>query len=85
MKAIRVLKYLGDYFAMTDQSKVMAIQEAISELEALQQPKSCDGCVHRSELHEELTNGVTNGFCVENGFFTRRGFCCNQFQPKDSV
>lgn len=40
------------------------------------------GCVHRSELHEGLTNGVTNGFCVKNGFFTRRGFCCNRYEAK---
>ena len=52
------------------------------ELEALQS-RSCDRCLHRSELHEALMNGTNNGFCVENGFFTKRGFCCNRYEPKE--
>ena len=59
------------------------IDEAIAELEALQQPKSCEECVHRSFIDEALTNKVTNGFCIENGFFTKRDFCCNRYEAKE--
>ena len=53
-----------------------------AELEALQQ-RSCEECVHRSFIDEALTNKVTNGFCIENGFFTKRDFCCNRYEAKE--
>lgn len=49
MKAIRLLRYLSEYFAMTHKGAVMSIQEAIAELEALQQRSCCDGCVREAE------------------------------------
>ena len=52
------------------------------ELKALQQ-RSCEECVHRSFIDEALTNKVTNGFCIENGFFTKRDFCCNRYEAKE--
>lgn len=57
------------------------LEVIIAELEALQQ-RSCEECVHRSFIDEALTNKVTNGFCIENGFFTKRDFCCNRYEPK---
>ena len=54
----------------------------VPELEALQQ-RSCEECVHRSFIDEALTNKVTNGFCIENGFFTKVGFCCNRYEAKE--
>lgn len=59
--------------------------ERIIDLEEALKPKTCEGCKHRSHLDESLTNKTTNGFCVENGFFTRHGFCCNQHEPKDNA
>lgn len=53
-----------------------------AELEALQQ-RSCEECVHRSFIDEALTNKVTNGFCIENGFFTKRDLSCNRYEPKE--
>ena len=61
------------------------INEAIAEIEEAMKHKTCDGCKHRSHLDESLTNKTTNGFCVENGFFTRHGFCCNKHEPKDNA
>ena len=79
MKALTLLQdYYHDIIYFTDKNN---IDEAISELEALQQ-RSCEECVHRSFIDEALTNKVTNGFCIENGFFTKRDFCCNRYEAK---
>ena len=80
MKALTLLQdYYHDIIYFTDKNN---IDEAISELEALQQ-RSCEECVHRSFIDEALTNKVTNGFCIENGFFTKRDFCCNRYEAKE--
>ena len=80
MKALRALKIVLKDTILTSQRAYL--EEAIAELEELMKPKSCETCLHRSHLDEALTNKVTNGFCVENGFFTKRGFCCNRYEPK---
>ena len=71
------------------EEKVKRLKEANSELreqiKLLQQPKSCEGCLHRSFLDKILTNKVTNGFCMENGFFTKVGFCCNRYEAKGAM
>ena len=80
MKALTLLQdYYHDIIYFTDKNN---IDEAIAELEALQQ-RSCEECVHRSFIDEALTNKVTNGFCIENGFFTKRDFCCNRYEAKE--
>lgn len=61
------------------------LDEAIAELEEAMKPKSCLDCLHRSHLNEALINNVTNGFCAENGFFTKRWFYCNRYKPKDNA
>ena len=44
MKSLTLLQdYYHDIIYFTDKNN---IDEAIAELEALQQPKSCEGCVH---------------------------------------
>ena len=83
-KALEILReYRSLQFGWNDTEKREEIIEAIAELEALQQPKSCEECVHRSFIDEALTNKVTNGFCIENGFFTKRDFCCNRYEAKE--
>lgn len=84
-KALQILKeeLAVIEFDKMMQSRAKRLREAIAELEEAMKPKSCSTCMHRSILDEALTNSVTNGFCVENGFFTRRGFCCNRFESKE--
>ena len=64
---------------------ILYVRESISELEEAMKPKTCADCKHRSNLAENLTNTVNNGFCVENGFFTKHGFCCNRYETKDNA
>ena len=82
MKALGTLREFRLFFGSTQVLAQTQIDEAISELEALQQ-RSCEECVHRSFIDEALTNKVTNGFCIENGFFTKRDFCCNRYEAKE--
>lgn len=49
MKAIRLLRYLSEYFAMTHKGAIMSIQEAIVELEALQS-RNCEGCKYCAKV-----------------------------------
>ena len=79
-KALVILKHLMTFCGPTLYNDC---KEAIAELEEVIKPKTCDGCKHRSHLSENLTNQTTNGFCVENGFFTKHGFCCNKYEPKE--
>lgn len=48
MKALDFLKSLDGISFGTDAPKE-SLYEAIAELEALQQPKSCDGCKHEKD------------------------------------
>jgi len=45
--------------------------------------KSCEGCKHKNTINLESDN-IINGYCLENGFFTKIGFCCNKYEPKDN-
>ena len=80
-EAIELLKFFKDR-KNTKITTMIKVQSCIAELEALQQ-RSCEECVHRSFIDEALTNKVTNGFCIENGFFTKRDFCCNRYEAKE--
>ena len=80
-EAIELLKFFKDR-KNTRLTTMIKVQSCIAELEALQQ-RSCEECVHRSFIDEALTNKVTNGFCIENGFFTKRDFCCNRYEAKE--
>ena len=90
MKTIRLLEYLGNYFALTDQSKVIAIQEAIAELEALQQHKSCDICKYSFywENADVLECTVNKQYCYKceqqiSIFEVTKVFCCNRYEAKE--
>ena len=67
------------------ENDILFIKEAIAELKEAMKPKTCADCKHRSNLAEYLTNTINNGFCVENGFFTKHGFCCNRYETKDKA
>ena len=84
MKALEILDYFrSEQIAYGCTPFLLEMyNESIAELEALQQ-RSCEECVHRSFIDEALTNKVTNGFCIENGFFTKRDFCCNRYEAKE--
>ena len=91
MKALKLIEQIEDVdenpyhktrTIIFDRDDMAFIKEARAELEALQQ-RSCEECVHRSFIDEALTNKVTNGFCIENGFFTKRDFCCNRYEAKE--
>ena len=82
-KALEILKEILHFQDMSWQVEEK-INAAIAEIEEAMKPKSCETCIHRNHLDKSLVNKVTNGFCVENGFFTKYGFCCNRYEPKDT-
>jgi hypothetical protein len=43
MKALKILKSLRKAFGKHDKN----LEDAISELEALQEPKTCEGCLYK--------------------------------------
>ncbi len=81
MKALEILKRLqnSDYFdrSKLKLSKEYTLENAIAELEALQQPKSCDGCTTLPFVLTELAkkNGGKCGTC--------KRFVKDNFQPKE--
>ena len=79
MKILEILNKLNNKMLNFSSKDV---EEALAELEELQH-RSCESCVHRSFLDETLTDKITNGFCMENGFFTKVGFCCNRYKAKE--
>ena len=71
MKALTLLQdYYHDIIYFTDKNN---IDEAIAELEALQQPKDCGKCKH---IHQ-------GWWCNENGIKVTLDFCCNRYEPKE--
>ena len=81
-KAIRLLSYLIDYFALTDQSKVMYIQEVKAELEEAMKPKTCEGCKQSWEPNNQTFH---NFFCEYLKIPVHGGFYCNRYEPKDNA
>lgn len=72
MKALDFLKSLDGISFGTDAPKE-SLYEAIAELEALQQPKSCEGCVKRSTRYCPIR---------ELFIYTYDEFCCNKHERK---
>ncbi len=72
MKALNILDALYNFASF----RKVDIDEAIAELEALQTPKSCDGC--KWEIYEFR---LTNGLDVCN-YCTREYI--DRYEPKDS-
>ena len=80
MKALQTLKEFRLFFGSTQVLVQTQIDEAIAELEALQQ-RSCQNCKHWK---------VRNTLVVSNECFrwsgnvmTPKDFCCNRHEPKE--
>ena len=56
--------------------------EAIAELEALQQPRSCDGCKQSWKPNNQTFHKY---FCEYLQIPVHGDFCCNKHEPKDNA
>ena len=78
MKALEILNKLKN---QTLTCTLMDIENAIVEIEALQQPKSCESCRHwdfNEQGHfKKCFNGKGNVSSTENDF------CCNRYEAKE--
>ena len=77
-KAKEILEKLKDKVFMTEKGLVSfapIIGEAIAELEALQQPKSCDDCRSKSCSIKRIL--------LELGEINSSYFYCNDYEPKE--
>ena len=77
-KAKEILEKLKDKVFMTEKGLVSfapIIGEAIAELEALQQPKSCDDCRSKSCSVKRIL--------LELGEINSSYFYCNDYEPKE--
>ena len=74
MKALTLLQdYYHDIIYFTGKNN---IDEAIAELEALQQPKRCDGC-----WYVKIT--INSVICGKNGTFKEADDYCKYYNPKE--
>ena len=85
MKALTLLQdYYHDIIYFTDKNN---IDEAIAELEALQQPKSCDDCKNRIFYTYDSFKQVTIDKCNirEQLHFNGScdGLCCDKYESKE--
>ena len=77
-KAKEILEKLKDKVFMTEKGLVSfapIIGEAIAELEALQQPKSCDDCRSKSCSVKRIL--------LELGEINSSYFYCNDYEPEE--
>ena len=65
-----------DFEAMSDDELKAYLNEAIAELEALQQPKSCDGCWHGKTT-------INSVICGKNGTYKEADDYCKYYNPKE--
>ena len=72
MKALEILNKLKN---QTLTCTLMDIENAIAELEALQQPKSCDDCRSKSCSIKRIL--------LELGEINSSYFYCNDYEPKE--
>ena len=70
MKALDFLKSLDGISFGTDAPKE-SLDEAISELEALQQPKSCEGCKHYKFTYNSNDGAVRQLMTICSDCFRR--------------
>lgn len=59
-------------------SEYSNLDEAIAELEALQQPKRCDGCWYGKTT-------INSVICGKNGTYKEADDYCKYFKPKDKA
>ena len=92
MKALEILQEIDDVVVnkyhrnktlTISESDILFIKEAISELEALKQPKSCEGCKYGTAYF-----GTDRKWCEANiqqdGMTTvDKDFCCNRYEAKE--
>ena len=84
MKTLEKMKWLRDIFITrkeeqyfeVDSSIKVAFDEAISELEALQQPKRCDGCGYGKTT-------INSVICGKNGTYKEADDYCKYYNPKE--
>ena len=91
MRALEILGYIRNNDYIMDLLDKTDMDEAITELEALQS-RSCEWCKHfRDDNHAPSFDG----YCVDVGTYIEgenellpldvdRGFCCNRYEPKDN-
>ena len=79
MKALEYLQYRLNTIILQDSGKIDSeysnLDEAIAELEALQQPKSCDDCRSKSCSIKRIL--------LELGEINSSYFYCNDYEPKE--
>ena len=91
MKALKLLTYMKasinnedgheDFEAMSDDELKVYLDEAISELEALQQPKSCDGCKHYKFTYNSNDGKVRQLMTICSDCFRRLNR--DNYEPKE--
>lgn len=102
MKALEILKkslkfqktQVGGYGYLKDKEykevvdkKIMDLDEAISELEELIKPKSCETCKHIKGIYPKL--GQT--YCaigiedLNYDLGVKKDFCCSRYEPKETL
>ena len=86
MKALEILKKPHHTSKFNNVTMVVykkdQIDEAIAELEALQQPKSCDGCKQSWKPNNQTFHKY---FCEYLQIPVHGDFCCNKHEPKDNA
>ena len=73
-EAIELLKFFKDR-KNTKITTMIKVQSCIAELEALQQPKSCDDCRSKSCSIKRIL--------LELGEINSSYFYCNDYEPKE--
>ena len=77
MKALKLLKILRDDYIHGELDE--DINEAISELEEVIKPKTCEGCKQSWEPNNQTFHKY---FCEYLKIPVHGGFYCNRYKPK---
>ena len=94
LKALEILRHKEENLRYGVESgfsiyanELIEVQEAILELEALQAPKTCDGCKHYIDDNENIHNKrwveCTLLYAETRSFFNIDTFSCIFYEPKD--
>ena len=81
MKALQILIYIRRNKFIMDLLDEDSINEAIAELEALQQVKSCESCKHWKVRNKLVRSNEC--FKWSGSVMTPRDFCCNRYEAKE--
>ena len=81
MKALQILIYIRRNKFIMDLLDEDSINEAIAELEALQQVKSCESCEHWKVRNKLVRSNEC--FKWSGSVMTPRDFCCNRYEAKE--